>query len=53
MHAHVYWSCIGAVVWSRVELRAKEGVWLQVHQRVPLYVGSKGEIEYLESFTKE
>ena len=25
----------------------------QVHQRVPLYVGSKGEVEYLESFTKK
>ena len=22
----------------------------QVHQRVPLFVGSKGEVEYLESF---
>lgn len=24
----------------------------QVHQRVPLFIGSKGEVEYLESFTK-
>ncbi len=22
----------------------------QVHQRVPLFIGSKGEVEYLESF---
>ncbi|KAI8464545.1 MAG: fructose-1,6-bisphosphatase [Monoraphidium minutum] len=25
----------------------------KVHQRVPLFVGSKGEVEYLESFTKK
>ena len=25
----------------------------QVHQRVPLFVGSKGEVEYLESFLKK
>lgn len=24
----------------------------EVHQRVPLFVGSKKEVEYLESFTK-
>lgn len=24
----------------------------KVHQRVPLFVGSKGEVEYLLSFTK-
>lgn len=24
-----------------------------VHQRVPLFVGSKKEVEYLESFTKK
>ena len=24
-----------------------------VHQRVPLYIGSKKEVEYLESFTKK
>lgn len=25
----------------------------KVHQRVPLFVGSKKEVEYLESFTKK
>lgn len=25
----------------------------EVHQRVPLFVGSKDEVEYLESFTKK
>ena len=25
----------------------------QVHQRVPLFIGSKGEVEYLESFLNE
>jgi fructose-1,6-bisphosphatase I len=24
-----------------------------VHQRVPLFIGSKKEVEYLESFTKK
>ena len=24
----------------------------KVHQRVPLFIGSKGEVEYLESFYK-
>jgi fructose-1,6-bisphosphatase len=26
---------------------------VQVHQRVPLFIGSKKEVEYLESFTKK
>jgi fructose-1,6-bisphosphatase I len=25
----------------------------EVHQRVPLFIGSKKEVEYLESFTKK
>ncbi len=25
----------------------------KVHQRVPLFIGSKGEVEYLESFYKK
>jgi fructose-1,6-bisphosphatase I len=37
---------------STGQMRVMDVEPTKVHQRVPLFIGSKKEIEYLESFTK-
>jgi fructose-1,6-bisphosphatase I len=38
---------------STGQMRVMDVEPVKVHQRVPLFIGSKKEVEYLESFTKK